>query len=138
MDDTTSRNHPRRSFEEKKKGLPRLIAAFTHSLAGLAAAYRNEEAFRQECWLAALLVPVALLLPVDILAKLLLVGSVLLLLIVELLNSAIEATLDRISLEYHPLTKRAKDIASAAVFLAILVLILVWGSILGQWLLAGA
>lgn len=133
MDDTT-RNHPRRSFEEKKKGLPRLIAAFTHSLAGLAAAYRNEEAFRQECWLALLLVPLALLLPVEPLSRILLVGSVLFLLIVELLNSAIEATLDRISLEYHPLTKRAKDIASAAVFLALLDLVFVWSVILGLWL----
>ncbi|KAA0205521.1 MAG: diacylglycerol kinase, partial [Proteobacteria bacterium] len=90
-----------------KKGLRRILNAFRYSQAGLAAAYRHEEAFRQEAWLALILVPAALFMPVAGLGKALMVGSVLLVLMVELLNSAIEAVVDRVSLEHHELAKRA-------------------------------
>ena len=99
--------------------------ATRHSLAGLAAA-GNEDAFRQELILVALLSPVALWLGDTGVERALLIGSLILVLIVELLNSAIEATVDRISLENHRLAKRAKDIGSAAVMLALLNAAAVW------------
>lgn len=109
-----------------KTGLQRLINATRYSLAGLTAATRNEDAFRQELLLAAVLVPAGLLLGHSGTDRALLVGSVLLVLVVELLNSAIEATVDRISLEDHTLAKRAKDIGSAAVMLSLVNLAAVW------------
>jgi len=113
-----------------KTGLTRVWNAFHYSMAGLAAAYRNEDAFRQEAWLAAVLIPLALFLPVGALGKALMVASVLLVIIVELVNSALEATVDRISLDHHHLAKRAKDIGSAAVFVALVNVLVVWGLIL--------
>ncbi|HOY02928.1 diacylglycerol kinase [Zoogloea sp.] len=113
-----------------KTGLTRVWNAFHYSMAGLAAAYRNEDAFRQEVWLAAVLVPLALFLPVGVLGKALMIASVLLVIVVELVNSALEATVDRISLDHHHLAKRAKDIGSAAVFVALLNVLVVWGLIL--------
>jgi diacylglycerol kinase (ATP) len=113
-----------------KTGLMRILNALRYSLAGLRAALRHEDAFRQECVLAAVLIPLALFLPVGGTGKALLVGSVLLLLIVELVNSAIEATVDRVSLEHHQLAKRAKDIGSAAVLIALINLALVWGLVI--------
>ncbi len=113
-----------------KTGLTRVWNAFHYSMAGLAAAYRNEDAFRQEAWLAALLIPLALFLPVAALGKALMIASVLLVIIVELVNSALEATVDRISLDHHHLAKRAKDIGSAAVFVALINVVVVWGLIL--------
>ena len=109
-----------------KTGLQRLINATRYSFAGLAAAARNEDAFRQELILAAVLVPLGLWLGRTGFEKALLVSSVLLVLIVELLNSAIEATVDRISLEDHSLAKRAKDIGSAAVMVALVNVVIVW------------
>ncbi|MBV6474612.1 MAG: Diacylglycerol kinase [Rhodocyclaceae bacterium] len=113
-----------------KKGLRRILNAFRYSLAGLAAAYRHEEAFRQETWLALILVPAALFMPVAGLGKALMVGSVLLVLMVELLNSAIEAVVDRVSLDHHELAKRAKDIGSAAVFVSLANVPAVWALVL--------
>jgi diacylglycerol kinase (ATP) len=113
-----------------KTGLRRVWNAFHYSLAGLRAAWRSEDAFRQEVLLAALLLPLAFWLPASGSGRALLVGSVLLVLIVELLNSAVEATVDRISLENHRLAKRAKDIGSAAVFVALLNVAAVWGCVL--------
>ena len=113
-----------------KTGLTRVWNAFHYSMAGLAAAYRNEDAFRQEAWLAAVLIPLALFLPVGALGKALMIASVLLVIIVELVNSALEATVDRISLDHHHLAKRAKDIGSAAVFVALVNVVVVWGPIL--------
>ena len=113
-----------------KTGLTRLRNAFFYSMAGLAAAYRNEDAFRQEVWLSALLIPVALVLPASAVGKALMVASVLLVVIVELINSAVEAAVDRVSLERHHLAKRAKDIGSAAVFVALVNVIAVWGLVL--------
>lgn len=107
-------------------GLKRILNALRYSCSGLKEAYRNEDAFRQELILAIILVPLAFWICPEAIGRALLIGSVLLLLIVELLNSAIEATVDRISLDDHPLAKRAKDIGSAAVLLCIINLIAVW------------
>lgn len=115
-----------------KTGLRRVWNAFNYSLAGLRAAYLCEDAFRQEVWLAFLLIPTALLLPVPWLGRGLMIASVLVVLIVELLNSAIEAVVDRVSLENHRLAKRAKDIGSAAVLVSLLQVIVVWTCILLQ------
>ena len=109
-----------------KTGLRRVWNAFNYSLAGLRAAYLCEDAFRQEVWLALLLIPTACLLPVPWLGRGLMIASVLLVLIVELLNSAIEAVVDRVSLENHRLAKRAKDIGSAAVLVALFNVLAVW------------
>ena len=113
-----------------KTGLRRIWNACHYSLDGLIAAYRNEDAFRQELWLALLLIPVALLIPTSGLSKAVMIGSVILVLIVELLNSAIETVVDYISLELHPLAKRAKDIGSAAVMLALINVVAIWGLVL--------
>ncbi|MDA8110676.1 MAG: diacylglycerol kinase [Betaproteobacteria bacterium] len=109
-----------------KTGLARLLAATRYSLAGLAAAVRHEDAFRQELVLAVLLAPLGLWLGRDGVQRSLLVGSLLLVLIVELINSAIEAAVDRVSLEDHRLAKRAKDLGSAAVMLSLSTAGAVW------------
>ncbi len=113
-----------------KTGLKRVWNALFYSLDGLKAAYRHEDAFRQEVLLAVLLVPLAFILPASGLGRALMVMSVLLVLVVELVNSAIEATVDRISLENHALAKRAKDIGSAAVLVALLNVAAVWSLVL--------
>lgn len=113
-----------------KTGLTRVWNAFHYSMAGLGAAYRNEDAFRQEVWLAIVLIPLALSLPAGGVGKALMIASVLLVIIVELINSGLEATVDRISLEHHHLAKRAKDIGSAAVFVALVNVVAVWGLVL--------
>ncbi len=117
-------------FEESpfkgKSGLQRVWSAFHYSLSGLHAAFICEHAFRQEALLAAFLIPVSCALPVSGLGRALMIASVLLVLIVELLNSAIEAVVDRVSLDLHYLSKRAKDIGSAAVFLALVNVVVVW------------
>lgn len=112
------------------KGLVRLVKAAQFSWQGLRAAYRHEEAFRQEVWTLLAAVPLALWLGADGVEKALMIGSVLLLLIVELLNSAVETTIDRIGTEHHELSGRAKDMGSAAVLLATINVILVWFLIL--------
>lgn len=109
-----------------KTGLRRVWNAMFYSMEGLRAAYRHEDAFRQEVLLAALLIPLALFLPASASGKALMIASVLLVLIVELLNSAVEATVDRVSLEHHRLAKRAKDIGSAAVMMSLANVIVVW------------
>ena len=115
-----------------RTGLRRVLNALGYSMAGLRAAYTCEDAFRQEVWLAVLLIPTALLLPLGGIAKALMVGSVLLVLVVELLNSAIEAAVDRIGLEDHRLAKRAKDIGSAAVLMALCNVFSVWACVLAE------
>ena len=111
-------------------GLRRVWNALNYSLSGLRAAYLNEDAFRQETLLAALMIPLALILPGSGIGKAMMIGSVLLVLIVELLNSAIEAAVDRISLDHHRLSKRAKDIGSAAVLIALLNVLITWALVL--------
>ncbi|RPJ48051.1 MAG: diacylglycerol kinase [Betaproteobacteria bacterium] len=113
-----------------RTGLQRVWNAFFYSMDGLRAAFRHEDAFRQEVFLAAVLLPAAWFTPAAGTGKALMVASVLLVLIVELLNSAVEAAVDRISLENHALAKRAKDIGSAAVLLALLNVPVVWGLVL--------
>ncbi|MCM8595300.1 MAG: diacylglycerol kinase [Candidatus Accumulibacter sp.] len=108
----------------------RVWNALHHSLAGLRETFGAEDAFRQEVVLAALLIPSSFILARDGVSRALMIGSVLLVLVVELLNSAIEATVDRISLERHPLAKRAKDVGSAAVLLALLNVVAVWSCVL--------
>jgi len=109
-----------------KTGLQRLINATRYSLSGLAEAARHEDAFRQELILAAVLVPLGLWLGTGGVERALLVGSVLLVLVVELVNSAVEATVDRVSADEHLLSKRAKDYGSAAVMLALANAAAVW------------
>lgn len=109
-----------------KTGLRRVWNAMFYSIEGLRAAYRHEDAFRQEVLLATLLIPLALFLPASGSGKALMIAAVLLVLIVELLNSAVEATVDRVSLEHHLLAKRAKDIGSAAVMMSLANVVVVW------------
>jgi diacylglycerol kinase (ATP) len=111
-------------------GLARILRAMTCSKAGIIAAFRNEAAFRQEVFLCALLVPLALWLGQSNVERTLLVGSVLLVLIVELLNTAIEVVVNRISADRHALSGLAKDLGSAAVSMAILLTVAVWGLVL--------
>ncbi len=113
-----------------KTGLKRVWNALFYSIDGMGAAFRHEDAFRQEVFLAVLLIPAALFTPASGLGKALMIAVVVLVLIVELLNSAVEATVDRISLENHALAKRAKDIGSAAVLLALINVPVVWGLVL--------
>ena len=121
---------PAESPFKGKTGLIRIVHAFFNSLAGLRDAWRHESAFRQEVLLGAVLIPLACLSPATAVEKALLIASVLLVMIVELLNSSVEAAIDRISFDHHSLSKRAKDIGSAAVFVSLVLLAVVWGLIL--------
>lgn len=112
------------------KEIRRLGSATRVSLQGFRLAWQGEAAFRFEVVLASLMLPLALLLDVSTLERIALVGSVLLVLIVELLNSAVEAAIDRIGSELHPLSGRAKDLGSAAVFVALVLAVFVWLSLL--------
>jgi len=109
-----------------QRGLRRLFNAFLYSLSGLRLAFRHESAFRQEIALATVLLPLACILPVEPVERALLFASVFLVLVVELLNSSVEAAVDRIGLDTHRLSKRAKDLGSAAVLLALVALTIVW------------
>lgn len=110
----------------------RVVHATRYTLQGLAACYRHEEAFRVEAWLSLLLVPVACWLASTVLEFALLMATLVLVMMVELLNSAIEAVVDRHSEERHVLAGRAKDQGSAAVFFAMLIFVGIWGAILWQ------
>jgi diacylglycerol kinase (ATP) len=120
-----------------RTGLDRIRHAAGYSLQGLTGAYRHESAFRQELWLAALMLPLAFWLGRTWVEVALLAGSVMLVMIVELLNSAVEATVDRISLDLHELAKRAKDYGSAAVFLALALCSGIWAAALWSRLAGG-
>lgn len=113
-----------------RTGLDRVLRATGYSMAGLSTAYRGESAFRQEFWLAVVMLPLAFWLGRSWVEVALLAGSVLIVLIVELLNSGIEAAIDRVSFEIHDLSKRAKDVASAAVFLSLVLCAGVWAGAL--------
>lgn len=117
--------HPISEFKTKR-GIARLLAACRNTWDGLSWAWRSEAAFRQEVVVIAIATVVALLLPVSSFQKLVLVGVLVLVLIVEIVNSAIEAIVDRISLERHPLSKVAKDMGSAAVALTLLLALATW------------
>ncbi|TVT76153.1 MAG: diacylglycerol kinase [Denitromonas halophila] len=113
-----------------KTGLRRLINAFGYSMNGLATAFRVEDAFRQEVLLAAVLIPLVMWFDVSGIERAMLIASVMFVLVVELLNSAVEATVDRVSLDSHSLAKRAKDIGSAAVFVALVNAAVIWALVL--------
>lgn len=115
-----------------RTGLDRIVRATGYSITGLSTAYRGESAFRQEFWLAVLLLPAAFWVGRSWVEVALLAGSVLLVLIVELLNSGIESAVDRVSFEIHDLSKRAKDLASAAVLLSLLLCAGIWLAALWQ------
>ena len=115
-----------------RTGIDRIVRAAGHSASGLRMAYTGESAFRQETWLAVVMLPAAFWLGRNWEQTALLAGSVLLVMIVELLNSGIEAVVDRVSYERHELSKRAKDIASAAVLLSLLLCAGVWAAALWQ------
>jgi len=115
---------------EKKTGMRRIINAAGYSWLGLKAAWRTEAAFRQEVILVAILSPLALVLGKNGVERALLIGVCLVVVIAELLNSAVEAVVDRIGPEQHPLAGAAKDLGSAAVFVSLLMVVLVWGLVL--------
>lgn len=115
-----------------RTGIDRIIRAAGHSASGLGQAYAGESAFRQEVWLAALLLPASFWLGRGWPEVALLAGSVLLVLIVELLNSGIEAVVDRVSYDWHELSKRAKDFGSAAVMLSLLLCAGIWAAALAE------
>jgi diacylglycerol kinase (ATP) len=113
-----------------RTGLTRVLHATRYSWQGLSAAFKHEAAFRQELALAIILTPLAIWLTTDAVELGLLIGSLLLVLVVELINSAIEAIVDRFGDEIHELSGRAKDIGSAAVFISLLNVALIWGLLL--------
>jgi diacylglycerol kinase (ATP) len=107
-------------------GLRRIINAFGYSIKGMRAAFKHESAFRQETTLLIILLPIAFLLGQNIVDYSILIGSLLLVIIVELLNSAVEAVVDRVGDEHHKLAGRAKDMGSAAVFISLVNVIVIW------------
>ena len=113
-----------------KTGFKRLINAFGYSINGTLAAFKHEDAFRQEVILSAILIPLALYLGQTEIEQALMIASIILVIIVELLNSSVEATVDRISVKRHKLAKRAKDIGSAAVFFSLINAAVIWFLIL--------
>lgn len=126
----TNREPPVSQYKSKS-GLRRISSAVFNSLEGLRTAWRFEHAFRQELGVAIPGVVVALLLPVSLLERVALIAVLMLMLITELVNSAIEAVVDRISLDQHELSKNAKDLGSAAVMLSVILAVLTWAAILG-------
>ena len=114
---------------KSKSGIKRVFSAFFYSMDGLRTAWRLEHAFRQELMIVVPGVVLALLIPVTVLERVVLIAALLLVLIVELLNSAVEAVVDRVSLERNPLSKNAKDLGSAAVMITMLIAALAWGLI---------
>lgn len=113
-----------------KKGLRRLVNATRYSMQGFKAAYRHEAAFREETLVSGLLIPLAILLPISWFETAVLISSILLVLLAEIFNSALEAVVDRIGPELHPLSGRAKDMGSAAVFLALIIALVLWLSVI--------
>lgn len=113
-----------------KTGIKRLANAFTYSVAGTLAAFKHEDAFREEVILSIVLIPLAIYLGQTAIEQALMITSILLIIIVELLNSSVEATVDRISIKRHKLSKRAKDIGSAAVFFSLVNAAVIWFLIL--------
>lgn len=111
------------------RGLTRAWHAAKNSWCGIVYAFEEESAFRQELFLLVVLSPIALFLPISPLEKCALIASLILVLVVELLNSSVEAAIDRISFDHHDLSKRAKDFGSAAVMLALLIAALLWATI---------
>lgn len=128
----SEKNNPSKSPYKGTRGIKRLINATRYSMNGFCSAWQNEAAFRQELLLTIVLTPAAFLLTADPIERLLLIGSLLLILIVELLNSAIESIVDRVGIDHHELSGRAKDMGSAAVFLTLLLATITWALILTE------
>ena len=121
--------HINQNPHKGNKGFARAWHAAKNSWCGLVYAFMEESAFRQELTLFVLLTPIALVMPITFLEKAMLIASLLMVLVVELLNSSVEAAIDRISFEHHDLSKRAKDFGSAAVMLALFISILLWTAV---------
>ena len=121
--------HINQNPHKGNRGLTRAWHAAKNSWCGLVYAFLEESAFRQELTLFAITTPIAFFLPITYLEKALLISSLIMVLVVELLNSSVEAAIDRISFEHHDLSKRAKDFGSAAVMLALLIAVLMWSAI---------
>ena len=119
-----------RSPYKGTSGLQRILNATGYSLAGFKAAFQNEAAFRQIILINSLLIPLSFFMPVSRVEQVLMIVVCLLAIIVELINSAIEAVVDRVSIEQHPLSKNAKDMGSAAQFVALAIIALTWGACL--------
>jgi diacylglycerol kinase (ATP) len=115
-----------KTHTKSRGGISRIWNALFYSLDGLSAAFRHEDAFRQEVLLALILIPIALHTPTSGIGKAIMIASVLFVLVIELVNSSIEAVTDRVSLEDHVLAKRAKDMASAAVMISLINVPVVW------------
>lgn len=128
--DSMTKNQQPISEFKSKSGAKRIFGAFIYSIEGFKTAWKNEHSFRQELVLVVVATTIALLLPVSAFEKLMLIGVLILVLIVELINSAIEAVVDRVSLEHNPLSKDAKDLGSAAVFLTLSLAAATWAVIL--------
>jgi diacylglycerol kinase (ATP) len=122
----TTPYHINQNPHKGNRGITRAWHAAKNSWCGIVYAFKEESAFRQELTLFILLTPIALLLPISPLEKCVLITSLLMILVVELLNSSVEAAIDRISFDHHDLSKRAKDFGSAAVMLALLIAALLW------------
>lgn len=121
--------HINQNPHKGNKGFTRAWHAAKNSWCGLVYAFMEESAFRQELTLFAILTPIAFFLPINYLEKALLISSLIMVLVVELLNSSVEAAIDRISFEHHDLSKRAKDFGSAAVMLALFIAVLLWSAV---------
>jgi diacylglycerol kinase (ATP) len=121
--------HINQNPHKGNRGLTRAWHAAKNSWCGLVYAFLEESAFRQELTLFTIATPIAFLLPITYLEKALLISSLIMVLVVELLNSSVEAAIDRISFEHHDLSKRAKDFGSAAVMLALLIAVLMWSAV---------
>ena len=136
-DNTTTIDHANTDATQLKgkTGLRRLFNAFFYSMKGYQAAFLHKDAFRQECLIFAIALPVALLLPISVSEKCLLCLTLFFVIIAELINSATEAVVDRIGTEIHPLSARAKDIGSAAVLTTLLMALLTWGLVLWNLLI---
>lgn len=125
----TSPYHIDQNPHKGNRGLARAWHAAKNSWCGLVYAFMEESAFRQELTLFAILTPIAIALPITLLEKSLLISSLMMVLVIELLNSSVEAAIDRISFDHHDLSKRAKDFGSAAVMLALFVAALLWAAV---------
>ena len=126
---------PENNPHKQNTGLKRLFLAFVNSISGFKFAIKEESAFRQELLLCLFLIPLIFIFPTSPIEKILMIGSLLLLLIVELLNSSIEAAIDRISFSHHDLSKRAKDLGSAAVLVALTLVVITYLSVLTKFLI---
>lgn len=126
----TSTDKPMHSPYKSNGGLARLLNALRYSMKGLGSAFRNEAAFRQEVMLSLILLPLALWISQSLVEAAILIGSLLFVLLVELVNSAIEAVADAVTLDEHPVIARAKDLGSAAVLLAIALAVLAWSAVI--------